>query len=94
MSSFPVKDSEYYPKIRIHKESLIRGCIVLYKPDLEHQYFDPTVDDSELPWGSIGIYLELDIGWENFVPGHEPVSVLFGPTGITRVYMDELEVLS
>ncbi len=36
MSSFPVKDSEYYPKIRIHKESLIRGCIVLYKPDLEH----------------------------------------------------------
>ena len=82
-----------YPRVRITKEILVEGGAVVYKPDLQNSHFDPTMDLEKLPWGSVGIYVGMGSGWEQFVNGHEPVNVLFGATGVTTVYMDELEVL-
>lgn len=86
-------DDENYPRARVKKDELQPGHIVLYKPDLDNLHFDPSMDDEELPWGSIGMFISLGSSWENFVNGHEPIDVLFGMKGrIVRIYIDEIEL--
>jgi hypothetical protein len=78
---------------RTSKEDLYPGCPVFYRPDVDNLHFDPSAGD-EVPWGSMGIFLSLGSGWENFVDGFEPIDVLFGAAGrIIRVYMDEIELV-
>ncbi len=83
-----------YPRPRVKKEELYPGCIVCYKPDLDNLHFDPSLDDDDLPWGSIGIFVSMGSSWDKFVKGHEPIDVLFGTFGrVIRIYMDEIELV-
>jgi hypothetical protein len=88
-----MKIDDDHPGTKIKKKELQLGCAVAYMPDVSHNHLDPTLEDNELPRGSVGIFLELGSGWENYLEGFEPAVVLFGPTGPVRVYIDELEVL-
>jgi len=74
-------NDENYPRARVKKDELNVGCIVVYKPDLDNLHFDPSLDNDELPWGSLGVFISMGSNWEKFVKGHEPVDVLFGTLG-------------
>lgn len=88
-----VNNDEGYPRPRVKIDQLYPGCIIFYKPDLDNVAFDPSLDNEELPWGSIGTFISMGSNWEKFVKGHEPIDVLFGTLGrIIRVYMDEIEL--
>lgn len=48
--------------------------------------------EDEIREGSIGIFMGYPRGAKKYIPGLEPLRVLFGDTLVT-VYMDEVEVL-
>lgn len=88
-----MSDDDNYPQARVNKDELYPGCIVFYKPDLDNLHFDPSLDNEELPWGSLGVFVSMGLNWEKFVVGHEPIDVLFGELGRTiRIYIDEIEL--
>ena len=68
-------------------EQLFPGVAVVYNPDVESEN---SPSDEDLPLGSIGIFLSRGESWEKFVPGLEPINILFGDK-IIRVYIDEIE---
>ncbi len=88
-----MRNDENYPRSRVRQDQLYSGCIVLYRPDVDNLHFDPSLDNDEIRWGSIGLFITMGSGWEKFVRGHEPIDVLFGELGrIVRIYMDEIEL--
>lgn len=73
----------------VRKEDLYPGCLVFYRPDIDSM--DTGTHLSELPWGSLGMYICIGKHWDQFVTGCEPASVLFGcMEKVITVYLDEL----
>ena len=66
---------------------LYPGDLVEWKDSVEF-----SMVDEGLNLGQVGVVLRMGESWEKYVPGVEPLNVLFG-TEIHHIYMDEIRVL-
>ena len=68
---------------------LLPGDLIIYVPgDTESsRIMEPSED---IPYGTLGMFVDMGSNWEKFVIGCEPINVLINGS-VVRLYRDEVK---